>query len=248
MTRGFRHEFGKRTVFGGQGLTAEPAQTVDASETNDAVSTIDAHGADNMRGRNDADASASLSGRDLNGSPLPMGSGGRPKDVPPPGRSLTEPSEPERAEPESDSSGGQRALNVLKQALPLMQKLLPLIDGNIAMALGNLLAPRQQSHVQVDLTPLESQVNRMQAMNQNLHQDLRGHITEHNTALKRVEDQLEMVKEASDRNTIEQQEMMEDLRSIGNKVNLFAAILFGLLLVSVILNLFLFMHIRQVLP
>src|SRR5579875_3266653 len=129
MTRGFRHEFGKRTVFGGQGLTAEPAQTVDATETNEAVSTIDAPGADNMRGRNDADASANLSGRDLNGSPLPMGSGGRPKDVPPPGRSLTEPSEPERTESESDPSGGQRALNVLKQALPLMQKLLPLIDG-----------------------------------------------------------------------------------------------------------------------
>jgi hypothetical protein len=242
MTRGFRHEFGKRTVFGGLGLTAEPAQTVDASESDDAISTIDAPGADSMR-RSDTDAPDNLSGRDLsrdlNGSPLPMGSAGRPKDVPPPGRSLTEP-----AEPENESSGGQRALNVLKQALPLMQKLLPLIDGNIAMALGNLLTPRPQSHVQVDLTPLESQVTRMQAM----QQDLRGHITEHNTALKRVEDQLEMVKEASDRNTREQQEMIEDLRAIGSKVNLFAAILFGLLLVSVILNLFLFMHIRQVLP
>jgi hypothetical protein len=243
MTRGFRHEFGKRTVFGGLGLTAEPAQSVDASETDDAINTIDAPSADSMRGNSDTDASVNLSGRDLsrdlNGSPLPMGSGGRPKDVSPPGRSLTEP-----AEPENESSGGQRALHVLKQALPLMQKLLPLIDGNIAMALGNLLTPRPQSHVQVDLTPLESQVTRMQAM----QQDLRGHITEHNTALKRVEDQLEMVKEASDRNTREQQEMIEDLRAIGSKVNLFAAILFGLLLVSVILNLFLFMHIRQVLP
>ena len=239
MTRGFRHEFGKRTVFGGLGLTAEPAPTVDASETDDAINTIDAPSSDSVRGRSDTNELGNLSGRDLSGSPLPMGSAGKIKDVPPPGRSLTEP-----VEPENESSGGQRALNVLKQALPLMQKLLPLIDGNIAMALGNLLTPRPPSHVQVDLTPLESQVARMQA----LHQDLRGHITEHNTALKRVEDQLEMVKEASDRNTLEQQEMLEDLRSIGNKVNLFAAILFGLLIISVLLNLFLFMHIRQVLP
>lgn len=248
MTLGLRHEFGKKMALRGHGLTSEPAQMVDAAGTDEAISTIDAPVADSARvNSSSVDEPGTISGRGLNGSPLPMGSGGRAaKDVPPPGRSLTEPAGP--AEPENDSSGGQRAMNVLKQALPLMQKLLPLIDGNIAMALGNLLTPRPQSHVQVDLTPLESQVSRMQVVNQNLHQDLRSHIAEHNTALKHVEDQLEMVKEASDRNTLEQQEMIEDMRAIGNKVNIFAAILFGLLLVSVLLNLFLFMHIRQVLP
>lgn len=242
MTRGLRHEFGKKTVLRSQSLTVEPAQTADAPAADDAISTIDAPAADGVN--SGSGSPGNLAGRSLNGSPLPVGSAGRPKDAPPPpGRSLAEPDEPE-----SDPSGGQRALNILKQALPLIQKLLPLIDGNIAMALGNLLAPRPQSHAQVDLTPLESQVNRMQAMNQNLHQDLRSHIAEHNTSLKRVEDQLEMVKEASDRNTLEQQEMMEDLRAIGSRVNLFAAILFGLLIISLLLNLFLFMHIRQVLP
>ena len=43
-------------------------------------------------------------------------------------------------------------------------------------------------------------------------------------------------------------ELMEDLRAMGSKVNLFAAMLIGLLVLSVILNFLLFMHIKQVLP
>ena len=61
---------------------------------------------------------------------------------------------------------------------------------------------------------------------------------EQNTSLKRVEDHLEMVREATDRNTLEQQELLEDLKAVGNKVNLVAIIALGLLGVSVLLNLF----------
>ena len=57
-----------------------------------------------------------------------------------------------------------------------------------------------------------------------------------------------MVREATDRNTLEQQELIEDLKSMGRKVNLFAVLVSLLLLAAVVLNVFLYMHIRRVLP
>jgi hypothetical protein len=57
-----------------------------------------------------------------------------------------------------------------------------------------------------------------------------------------------MVREATDRNTLEQQELVEDLKSIGNKVNLVALIAIGLLAFSILVNLLLYMHIQRVLP
>ena len=77
---------------------------------------------------------------------------------------------------------------------------------------------------------------------------LRDQISEQNISLKRVEDHLEQVREATDRNTLEQQELMEDLKSMGSRVNLVAAIAIGLLVISLMVNMALFMHIQRVLP
>jgi hypothetical protein len=57
-----------------------------------------------------------------------------------------------------------------------------------------------------------------------------------------------MVREATDRNTLEQQELLEDLKTVGNKVNAFALIALALLALSVLLNVILYLHIRRVLP
>ena len=182
-------------------------------------------------------------GRSLNGAPLPTGAGGSFRG---PGRAATPPGRGLRGTDEAadDTASGYRALEVLKQGLPMVQKLLPLLEGNFLSAISNLLTPRPQSPAKVDLAPIENQLTEMQL----LQHDVRGKIVEHQTAMRRVEDQLEMVKEATDRNTMEQQELMEDLRAIGSKVNLFAAMLLGLLILSLALNFLLFMHIRQVLP
>ena len=177
------------------------------------------------------------------GSPLPVGSSRSGQEmyrtVPPQGRSL--------AGGSPEDTGMQRAMGILKQAMPFVQKLLPLIDGNLATAVANLFAPRP--HVAspsppVDLTPVHTQITELQGQNQ----DLRTQMLEQTSSLKRVEDQLEMVREATDRNTLEQQELIEDLKAVGNKVNLFALLLFAMLIVSLILNVMLFLHIKQVLP
>jgi hypothetical protein len=179
------------------------------------------------------------------GAPLPMGGTSRAQEPlgyraapPPPGRALSAPA--------SEDTGMQRAMSVLKMAMPFVQRLLPLIDGNIATAVAGLLTPRHPAapaQPQVDLSPLRNQMSEMQLQ----QADLRNQVIEHNTSLKRMDDRLEMVREATDRNTLEQQELIEDLKAVGNKVNLFALLLFAMLIVSHLLNVALFLHVKQVL-
>ncbi len=138
-------------------------------------------------------------------------------------------------------------MGLLRMALPFVQRMLPLLDGNIGTAVSNLLTPHPQppaAHPPVNLEPLESSLAELQTQ----HQDLRNAVVEQNSSLKRVEDQLEMVREATDRNTLEQQELLEDLKTTGNKINLFAVLGLVLLAGSILLNLILFLHIQRVLP
>jgi hypothetical protein len=191
------------------------------------------------------------------GSPLPKGSGhraqlpqgqgdsGRAASVPPPGRALA--NSPSADAPEGQPSSLQRAISALRLALPLVQRILPLLDGNIATAVSNILNPHPQApppFPPVNLAPIEDSLTELQTQ----HRDLRNQVVEQNSSLKRVEDQLEMVREATDRNTLEQQELLEDLKTVGNKVNVVAIIALGLLVVAVVLNLVLYLHIQRVLP
>jgi hypothetical protein len=187
------------------------------------------------------------------GSPLPVGNGGRPSSSasdeevqaprnPPPGRALTNPAP-------QQGSGLDRAMSLVRMALPFVQRLLPLLDGNIVTAVSNVLTshpapPQPQQHPPVDLEPIENHLSDLR----NQHRELRVQLGEQNTSLKRVEDQLEMVREATDRNTLEQQELLEDLKAVGNKVNVFAMFALGLLGISILINVILYLHIRRVLP
>ncbi len=192
------------------------------------------------------------------GSPLPMGGGGRAQlsqaqgnlkqftAAPPPGRMLA--NQPETATSEdATSSSLQRAMSALRLALPFVQRILPLLDGNIATTVSNILTPHHHAAppaAPADLAPIEDGLAELQVQ----HRDLRDQVIEQNTSLKRVEDQLDMVREATDRNTLEQQELLEDLKTVGSKINVIALIALGLLAISVLLNLVLYLHIQRVLP
>jgi hypothetical protein len=192
------------------------------------------------------------------GSPLPMGSAASSRSLAqeaatqtpsvPLGRALTGPT---AGAPSDQPSSLQRAVNAIRMALPFVQRILPLLDGNIATAVSNILAPHPHPHQQpqaqqppVDLVHVEDGLAELQ----NQHVQLREQISEQNTSLKRVEDQLEMVREATDRNTLEQQELMEDLKVFGNRVVAYAVIASVLLLASIFFNLILFIHLQRVLP
>jgi hypothetical protein len=199
-------------------------------------------------GREDAGrlTAGRLMGSPLPGTPLPGGSGAFPgqdmqmnRGVTPPGRALAPTSASE------DASAMQRAMGILKQAAPFVARLLPLIDGNITAAVGNLLSPRPHAPAPpVDLTPVHQQISELQ-LQQN---EFRGAIHEQTSSLKRVEDQLDMVREATDRNTLEQQELMGDLKSMGRRVNLVATGLSILLVLSIVMNLILYLYVRRALP
>jgi hypothetical protein len=140
----------------------------------------------------------------------------------------------------------QRAMGIMKQAAPFLARLLPLIDGNIASAVGNLFAPRPHAPaaMHVDLAPVQNQVADLQ-LQQN---ELRSTVQEQTTALIRVQDQLERVREATDRNTLEQGELITDLKKMSRKVSLVAVAFSTLLALSVIMNLILYLHVKRVLP
>jgi hypothetical protein len=189
------------------------------------------------------------------GSPLSMGGSHRqpqatPNDdiqqltaAPPPGRALPGPATAD------DPSGMQRMVNVVRMAVPVVQRLLPLLDGNIATAVANLLTPRSHPHpapppVKVDLAPIEGSLAELKTQ----HGNLQEQVIEQNSALKRVEDRLEMVREATDRNTLEQQELLEDLKAFSGRVKIVAIALVSLLGIGLILELLMFFHLQRVLP
>ena len=146
-------------------------------------------------------------------------------------------------------TGLQRAVSALRSWLPFVQRILPMLDGNFGTAVSNILTPYPQHTPppplsQRNLEPIEDSLAELQTQ----HLDLRNQVAEQNTSLKRVEDQLELVREATDRNTLEQQELLEDLKGVGNKVNVFALVALALLVISVLLNVILYLHIQRVLP
>ena len=146
------------------------------------------------------------------------------------------------------TSGFQRAINAVRATLPLVQKLLPLLDGNFATAVGSFMASQPSHHtppppVRVDLEPIERGLSELK----NSHRELRVQVQEQVTSLKRVEDHLERVREATDRNTLEQQELVEDLRSVGSRISTFAIVGLVLLVISLGLNIWLLIQLQHIL-
>lgn len=126
--------------------------------------------------------------------------------------------------------------------MSVAQKILPLLDGNVASAVSNLLAPRGASpSPAANLAPIEHALGNMQTE----HRELRSQMAEQTNSIKRVVDQLEMVKEATNRNTLEQQELMDDLRGFRKKAIVFACVGLGLLVISIAANVFFYLRIEQ---
>jgi hypothetical protein len=158
-------------------------------------------------------------------------------------------------------TGLQRAAGAVRMALPIVQRLLPLLDGNVGSAVSNLLnarSPAPPPPPPVDLGPIEDGLAALHAQ----HRELHGRVAEQHESLKHglslVEAQLELVSQATDHNTLAQQEIADELKAVGdrvvemkalvNKAHVFALIVVGLLAVSIALNVVLLLHFRRVLP
>jgi len=125
---------------------------------------------------------------------------------------------------------------------------LPLLDGNIASTVSNLLAPRPHPQAppatKLDLEPIEDGLADLRTQQERL----RNQVIEQGNSLKRVEDHLEMVREATDRNTLEQQELLEDLKGFAKKVKVIAIVALLLIVAGFAMTVALFLHIQRVLP
>ncbi len=99
-------------------------------------------------------------------------------------------------------TGVQRTISAIRAALPWVQKILPLLDGNIGSAVSNMLAPHHHPQPPAAAGEPDAPGRRPGGDSEREHrpadaaQELRGAIQEQNASLKRVEDQLEMVREA----------------------------------------------------
>jgi hypothetical protein len=188
------------------------------------------------------------------GSPLPVGGSNRAPLASPrdenhvhgpqqPGRGLT-------TTPQAATDLGvslQRVFSAVCSAFPFLQKVMQGNESTLANTVSNMLTPHPPTsnpNSALDLAPIENNLAELRAH----HRDLRNQIVEQSTTLKRVESQLDLVREATDRNTLEQQELIEDLKTVSGKVYTFSILVLLLLIGSVVLNIFLYLHISRVLP
>lgn len=136
-------------------------------------------------------------------------------------------------------SGFQRTASAVRTMVPLLQKMLPLLEGNVISAAANLLAPGLMAPT-IDLAPLDASLAK-----------LRGELAamevrdaEHERAFKRMDEQLETMKDAIERNAHEQKQAGEELSRIRGRLAAVSAIGLVLLLVSIGVNTALFLYVK----
>ncbi len=168
----------------------------------------------------------------------------RIEEVPPAARALAAQHADETAQ---ELSGLLRTIRAFRSALPLVQRLLPLLDGNVVAAITNVLAPRPQAapaQKPVDMAPMESSLAELKAQ----HQELRNRVQEQGTSMQRITDQMERVRELTDRNSDELEELVEELKAAGKKMNIVAFLAFALLAASIALNVVLYLQFHHLMP
>lgn len=148
--------------------------------------------------------------------------------------------QPQRGGKGEASAGLHRTATAIRTMVPLIQKLLPLLDGNVASAVANLVAPRILSGPAVDLGPIETALMRVRSdlaviQDKNAQQE---------TSLKRIDYQLETLKETIERASLEQKEAAKELSWTRRSVRLFALAGVVLLVISIGLNAAVFLYVK----
>jgi hypothetical protein len=161
------------------------------------------------------------------------------------GQALADVPRPSSLAPQGNGSkGGQRSglertVGAVRTLVPLLAKVLPLLEGNVAAVAANLLIPRMQAPP-VDLYPVESALTNVRAELALMHDKA----TEHDTAFKRIDGQLETVKDALERSVAEQRELAESVGKVRSRLVVFAVIWFVLVALSIGVNVALFSYVR----
>lgn len=121
----------------------------------------------------------------------------------------------------------QQAVGVAKTVLPIIGKMLPLLEGNVVSAAANLLAPQP---AEVDLKPLEEAIAKLQAD----QRALTFHTTEQKRALRRLQDEFDTLQEAVQKNAEQQVEIAEHLAKLAKRTASFHRLVVILLVLSIL--------------
>ncbi len=135
-----------------------------------------------------------------------------------------------------------RSLLHLKLLLPYIGKLLPLLEGGFATVMTPALAAKpdlSEFHNSLDT------VNRGFLDLQAGNRDIRIHVQEQAVQLKRIDDQLVRLRESTERQTMEHQELVEDLRSASKMVRGLSTAMIILLVVVTGMVAFMLFHWRH---
>ncbi len=141
---------------------------------------------------------------------------------------------------QASPSALHRTASAIRTVVPLVQKLLPLLEGNVASAVANLVAPRLLGPPTVNLVPIETSLMKLRS---EIAVVIDRHTQQEGT-LKRIDDQLEAVKESLERTASEHQEVSEEVRKVRRNVVLVSVVGMVLLAVSIGLNVALYFYVK----
>jgi hypothetical protein len=140
-----------------------------------------------------------------------------------------------------------RSLMHLRLLLPYIGKLLPILEGNFSAASTTALAPAP-AVARPDMTEFHQSletVNRGFLDLQAGNRDIRTHVQEQATQLKRIDDQLIRLRESTERNTMEHQELVEDLKSASKMVRGLSTVMIILMVVVAAMVAVMLLHWRH---
>lgn len=124
-------------------------------------------------------------------------------------------------------TGFQRAISVAKTVLPLVGKVLPLLEGNVVATASNLLTPNQH---EVNLRPIEEAITSLQAD----QRALSFHTSEHKRALRRLEDEFAALQEVVQKNASDQAQFVEQVARLEKRTARFMRLIVILLILSLL--------------
>jgi hypothetical protein len=139
----------------------------------------------------------------------------------PPARALTRP-QPQPGRPGAFT----RIIGAARVVLPVVQKMLPLLEGNVVSTAANLLTPSPRP---VDLEPVKGAIGKLQAE----HRTLRGQVADQRASLNSIESELSTIRDGLDRNTSEIRELAEAQLNLQRRLTRLAWMLFILLTLSI---------------
>lgn len=139
----------------------------------------------------------------------------------------------------------EKTIGVLRAMLPLAQKVLPLLDGQIGTAVSNLIGPQATPRqIAQTLLPLQEGLAHLEKQ----HVELRTHVAGQSAALKQIDEQLEAVRNLTEEAAEEQRNLTDGMEKIRRRVNTVAVAGLVLLAAVVVLNVVLLVHFWRVIP